>query len=189
MSTVVQHAPLVSPDDYLLGETSAANKHEYLNGTVYSMAGRTARHSAICVRLLGLLYSRLRGTGSQPFNSDLLLRIKTGADLRFYYPDAMIHCGSLDSDARVIDNPSVVFEILSESTERIDTGEKRMAYLTIPSLEAYVIVDPDVREVTVWRQQAGQWAPQRYTASDAALEFASASCALTVGEIYEGTGL
>lgn len=190
MSTAVQHAPLVSPDEYLAGEIDSLCKHEYLNGVVYSMAGGTMRHSAIAVRLMGILYPRLRGRRCQPYNSDLLLRVRMKDDLRFYYPDAVIHCGEMNADARVIDDPAVIFEVLSESTARTDTGEKRMAYLTIPTLEAYVLVDSDRREVTVWRQRdGGQWGPEVLTASEATLEFTSASCSLSVGEIYEGTGL
>jgi Uma2 family endonuclease len=189
MSTAVQHAPLVSPDEYLAGEAASEGKHEFLNGMVYAMAGGTKRHSALCVRLIAVLYARLRGHRCQPYNSDLLLRVRSGDDLRFYYPDAMIHCGSENDEARVIDDPTVVFEVLSESTARTDTGEKRMAYLTIPTLEAYVLVDSEEREVTVWRRRGNQWAPEVLTAPDAVLEFTSADCKLTVGEIYEGTGL
>lgn len=189
MSTGVQHAPLVSADEYLAGEALSLSKHEFLNGVVYAMAGGTVRHSALAVRLMAILYPRLRGRHCQPYNSGLLLRVRLKDDLRFYYPDAMIHCGDIDANARVVDDPTVIFEVLSESTARTDTGEKRMAYLTIPSLEAYVLVDSDRREVTVWRQRNGQWSPEVWTTPAATLEFAAAGCSLTVGEIYEGTGL
>ena len=189
MSTAVQHTPLVSSDDYLAAEIASENKHEYLNGMVYAMAGGTKRHSALCIRITSVLYGQLRGHQCQPYNSDVLLRVRSGDDLRFYYPDAMVHCGSEIDEARVIDDPTVIFEVLSPSTARIDTGEKRMAYLTIPTLEAYVLVDSDRREVTVWRRRDGQWAPEVMTAPESLIEFATAGCALTVGEIYEGTGL
>lgn len=189
MSTAVHHAPLVSPDEYLAGEMASLSKHEYLNGMVYAMAGGTMRHSAIAVRLTAILYPRLRAGRCQPYNSDLLLRVQLKDDLRFYYPDATIHCGDMNAEARVIDDPTVIFEVLSESTARTDTGEKRMAYLTIPTLEAYVLVDSERREVTVWRQREGQWGPEVLTAPDATIEFVNAGCFLNVGEIYEGTGL
>ena len=189
MSTAVHHAPLVSADEYLAGEITSLSKHEYLSGVVYAMAGGTVRHSAIAVRLMAILYPRLRGGRCQPYNSDLLLRVRMKDDLRFYYPDAVIHCGEMEAEARVIEDPTVIFEVLSDSTARIDTGEKRMAYLTISTLEAYVLIDSECREVTVWRQRDGQWAPEVLTAPDGTLEFASAGCSLSVAEIYEGTGL
>ena len=190
MSHAVQHAPLVSPDEYLAGEASAECKHEYLNGMVYAMAGATQRHNDLVTNILGTLHGRLRGRPCRPYGSDMLVRVAGGQDLRFYYPDVSIICQPAGPEERVQSAPSVIFEVLSESTARTDTGEKRMAYLTIPTLEAYVLVDSEVREVTVWRQKAGTWAPEVLTAPEAALEFASAGCAsVSVGEIYEGTGL
>jgi Uma2 family endonuclease len=189
MSTAVPHGPLTSPDDYLAGEIASESKHEYLNGMVYAMAGATERHNDLATNILGTLHGRLRGHACRPYGSDMLVRVERGPDLRFYYPDVSIICRRAGPSALVQHEPSVVFEVLSESTARIDTGEKRMAYLTIPNLEAYVLVDSNHREVTVWRQSGGLWAPQVLTASDAVLDFASAGCSLSVAEIYEGTGL
>src|SRR5258708_39361627 len=103
MSTAVRHAPLVSPEDFLAGEETSEGKHEYLNGVVYAMAGGTQRHSALAVNLVSLLHAQLRGKSCRPYNSDLLVRVRLGDDLRFYYPDATIHCGPVHDDARVID--------------------------------------------------------------------------------------
>jgi len=189
MTTAVQHAPLISPEEYLAAEVASECKHEYLNGMVYAMAGATQRHNDLATNILGTLHGRLRGRPCRPYGSDMLVRVERGLDLRFYYPDVSIICRPAGPKERVQSEPVVIFEVLSESTARTDTGEKRMAYLTIPTLEAYVLVDSDRREVTVWRQMADQWAPEVLTAPEAALEFASANCALSVGEIYEGTGL
>jgi len=189
MSIVAPNSPLISPEEYLLGEEAGAQKHEYLNGVVYAMAGGTERHSEIAVNVLAALHNRLRGKPCRPHNSDMLVRVQSGNDLRFYYPDASIICRPAGPEARVQENPSVVFEVLSESTARTDTGEKRMAYLAIPALEALVLVDAREREVTVWRRGAEGWAPEVFADPAATLTFASADCALTIAEIYEGTGL
>ncbi|HEY3901070.1 MAG TPA: Uma2 family endonuclease [Chthoniobacter sp.] len=189
MSTPVQHAPLVSPDEYLAGEIESEAKHEFLNGIVYAMAGATQRHNELATNILGSLHGALRGRPCRAYGSDMLVRVERGEDLRFYYPDISIVCRPAGPQAVVQTEPVVIFEILSESTARTDTGEKRMAYLTIPTLEAYVLVDSDRREVTVWRQTAGQWAPEVLNAPEVALQFVSAACEMSVGEIYEGTGL
>lgn len=189
MSTAVQHAPLVSPEEYLAGEAASEIKHEYLNGVVYAMAGARQRHNDLASNILGFLHARLRGQPCRPYGSDMLVRVERGLDLRFYYPDVSIICRPAGPDARVQTQPSVIFEVLSESTARTDTGEKRMAYLTIPTLEAYVLVDSSERAVTVWRRTGEDWAPAVFTEPEATLVFTSADCALTVGEIYEGTGL
>lgn len=189
MSFAVQNPPLASEEEYLAGEIASEGKHEYLNGMVYAMGGGTMRHSALTVRIVSLLYAQLRGKRCQPYNSDLLVGVRRGNDLRFYYPDATIHCGPVQVDTRVIENPTVLFEVLSESTARTDTGEKRLAYLTIPTLEAYVLVDSAQRVVTVWRRVGEAWAPAVLTAADAVLTFAEAGCSLSVSDIYEATGL
>jgi Uma2 family endonuclease len=189
MSTPVQHAPLVSADEYLTGEAGSEAKHEYLNGIVYAMAGATQRHNEVATNILGTLHAALRGRACRAYGSDMLVRVERGEDLRFYYPDVSIVCRPAGPKELAQTEPVVIFEILSESTARTDTGEKRLAYLMIPTLEAYVLVDSDRREVTVWRQIANQWAPEVLTASEAVLEVKSADCQITVGEIYEGTGL
>ncbi|MEI9892659.1 MAG: Uma2 family endonuclease [Chthoniobacter sp.] len=187
--SIAVNAPFVSVDEYLAGEAVSETKHEYLSGLVYAMAGATQRHNDLAANILGTLHGRLRGRSCRPYGSDMLIQVERGNDLRFYYPDVSIVCRPAGPSARVQSEPSVIFEVLSESTVRTDTGEKRMAYLNIPTLEVYVLVDSDRREVTVWRQRENQWAPEVLTASDAVLEFPSAGCSLTVGEIYEGAGL
>jgi len=189
MSAALCHAPLVSAEDYLADEIIAEQKHEYLNGVVYAMAGGTLGHSALAISVTSLLFQQLRGKRCRVFNSDVLVRVERGADLRFYYPDASIYCGSIPRHERVIDDATVIFEVLSPSTARTDTGEKRMAYLGLPSLEAYVLIDSIEREVTVWRQRDSSWAPEVFTQYSDVITFANAGCVLSVGDIYDGMEL
>lgn len=189
MSTAAPYTAFMSPEDYLAGEAVADRKHEFLNGSVYAMAGGTQRHCAIAVNIVSRLHAQMRGKQCRPYNSDLLLRVRNGSDLRFYYPDATIHCGPVKDDARVIDDPKVIFEVLSESTARTDTGEKRMAYLTIATLEAYVLVDSTQCAVTVWRRQGETWSHEVFARPEDRLSFINDEYQLLVGEIYESTGL
>jgi len=180
---------LVSAEDYLAGEIIAEHKSEYLNGVVYAMVGGTLGHSALAMRVGVLLDPQLRRKGCRVFNSDVLVRVERGSDLRFYYPDISIYCGSVSLKERVIDDATVIFEVLSPSTSRTDTGEKRMAYLGLPSLEAYVLVDSTEREVTVWRQRDSSWAPKVFTHPGDVITFTNAGCVLSVGDIYDGMEL
>jgi Uma2 family endonuclease len=189
MTTAVSHSPFVSPEEYLACEMSLEGRHEYLNGVVYAMAGGTQRHNDIVGNIYAPLHAQLRSRACRPYGSDMLLKVEHEGDLRFYYPDVSVICHPAGPDARVQTEPSVIFEVISESTSRTDTGEKRMAYLTIASLEAYVLVNSSEREVTVWRRNTGGWTPEVHTSSEAVLEFTSTGCRLTVGAIYETTGL
>jgi len=189
MSAALCHAPLVAAEDYLAGEIVAEEKHEYVNGVVYVRAGGTLTHSQLAIRITSLLGAQLRGKPCRVFNSDLLVRVRCAEQVCFYYPDASVYCGSIPSKERVIDDATVIFEVLSPSTARTDTGEKRMAYLGLPSLEAYVLVDSAEREVTVWRQRDSPWAPAVFTDASDVITFTNAGCALSVGDIYDGIEL
>src|SRR5256884_7063865 len=125
---------LVSVEDYLAGELISPVKHEYLGGVVYAMAGARNAHNLIATNTVGALYARLRGKPCRPFNSDTKIRIRLPTQVRFYYPDASVVCRPNPQTDSFQDDPAVLFEGLSRSTRRIDEGEKKDAYLTIPSL-------------------------------------------------------
>ncbi len=92
--TVVKQPNFITIDDYLAGEESSDVKHEYLGGTVHSMAGATNQHNAISTSALLSLGGQLRGKTCQPFNSDTKVRIEFSDHTRLYYPDAMVVCDS-----------------------------------------------------------------------------------------------
>jgi len=187
--SIAQRHVLLSPEDFLLGEDGALQKHEYLNGVVYAMAGGTIRHARISGNIFGLLSGGLRGKPCQPFNSDLLTRVRQGDDLRFYYPDVSVVCESNALDERFQDKPVVIFEVLSESTARLDRGEKREAYLTIPTLRVLVLVETETMAVTLWRRVGESWAQEHASAPADVLALPEIECELPLAEIYEGSGL
>ena len=125
---------LVSVEDYLAGELESPIKHEYVGGVVYAMAGARNRHNRIATNTLGFLHARLRGKSCEPYNSDTKVRIRLPTHTRFYYPDASVICRPNSEDDSYQDDPAVIAEVLSRRTRRIDEGEKKDAYLTIPSL-------------------------------------------------------
>lgn len=186
MSLAERHAPLLTVEEYLETEALSPVRREYLNGVIYAMAGGTVRHSALATNVLVALGSRLRGKRCRPYNSDMLVRLQHGADCRFYYPDAMVVCEPNPLDERFQDRPVVVFEVLSESTSRTDLGEKRDAYLRIPSLRAYVVVESEQVAVTVFRPGAEGFASSRWTALGDTLTLPEIECELPLEEIYEG---
>ncbi len=116
-------------------------KHEYLGGYVYAMAESRNSHNLIGTNVIGTLYLRLKGKKCRSFNSDTKIRVRLPSHVRFYYPDASIICRPNSPDDSFQDEPSVLFEVLSAKTRRLDQGEKKDAYLTIPSLCFYVLVE------------------------------------------------
>ena len=94
----VEHAASVSVEDYLAGELKSEIRHEYIGGLVYAMAGTSSEHNIICQNLLIALRSHLRGRPCQVFVESVKLRIRTGNEDTFYYPDLIITCDPRDTE-------------------------------------------------------------------------------------------
>ncbi len=142
----------ISIADYLAGELESPVKHEYLRGVVHAMAGARNRHHEVATNLLVSVGFRLRGKPCRPCNSDTKVGIQLPTQTRFDYPDAMIVCNPNLPDETIHDRPVVVVEVLSDATRRIDEGEKRDAYLTIPTLIFYLLIDPNRPLVIAYRR-------------------------------------
>lgn len=177
---------LISVEDYLAGELASTVKHEYLGGVVYAMAGGRNAHNLIATNTLVALGGRLRGKGCRPFNSDTKIRVRLPTQVRFYYPDASVICHPNPQTASFQDEPVVVAEVLSHRTRRIDEGEKKDAYLTIPSLGAYLLIEQDAPMVVVFRRTEDGFVRERYQELDAVLPLPEVDIDLPLAEIYEG---
>jgi len=177
---------LVSIEDYLAGELISPNKHEYLGGVVYAMAGARNAHNLIATNTIGALHARLRGRPCRPFNSDTKIRIQLPTHVRFYYPDASVICRPNPQTDSFQDEPAVLFEVLSRRTRRLDEGEKKDAYLTIPSLSVYVLMESDTAAVVVFRRKATGFVREVYEGLDAMLPLDEVGIDLPLAECYEG---
>jgi Uma2 family endonuclease len=117
-----------SPEEYLRLEELSLERHEFVDGQMYGKAGGTTLHN----RIAGLLYAKILGetadTDCEVFIENVKLRFPNGT---FYYPDVMLTCESNDKDLRYRTQPCFIAEVLSESTEAIDRGEKLLRYRTI----------------------------------------------------------
>lgn len=176
----------ISPTDYLAGEEVSQTKHEYLGGTVHAMAGATIRHNNIAVSAILSLGSQLRGKSCQPYNSDTKGRIEFADHTRFYYPDAMVVCQSNPESDHFQNQPVVIVEVLSDSTRRTDLGEKRDAYLTIPSLKVLLFVETDSASVTLHRRAPeGGFSIERHNGLDAVVPLPEIDASLALADLYE----
>lgn len=150
--------PATSYAEYLALERTAADKHEYLRGDVWAMAGGTPEHGRLAMALGRALAEALTGRPCVVYSSDVRLRI--AATDRSTYADAFVVCGpdaraADDSDA--VTNPVLIAEVLSPTTERSDRGEKFAHYQHIESLKLYVLVSQDSRRIEVFHRQGVNW--------------------------------
>jgi len=184
--TALEKPESVSVRDYLTGEEVASQKHEYIGGVIYAMAGATNRHNRISSNCLVSLGSRLRGKPCEPFNSDTKVRIELADHTRFYYPDAMVVCHPNPAADHFQDQPVIIIEVLSESTRRVDLQEKRAAYLTIPSLKVLILVESDQPLVLVHRRGAeSDFASESYAGLEAVIPLPEIGAELPLAELYE----
>jgi Uma2 family endonuclease len=188
MSAIPISETLMSPEEYLAFEEKAEERHEYLHGVVYAMAGSTREHDLICGDLFLALGNRLRGRRCTPFTANMKVRIRQAATGRFYYPDTMVVCGETQAGVYQTE-PTAVFEVLSDSTERFDRTEKRDAYLSLPSLQVYVLIAQDKVSVEIWRRTGDGWQGEVLTEKTDTVDLSAIECSIPVAELYVRVGL
>lgn len=176
----------ISVEDYLASEADSLVKREYVGGYVYAMAGGSNSHNLIASNMLVAAGSRLRGTGCRAYNSDAKIRIRLSNQTRFYYPDLSIICRPNAPGESFQDDPAVIVEVLSRKTRRIDEGEKREAYLTIPSLSFYLRVEQDRPLIVADQRSDHGFVRETYTGLDTSLPLSELNIELPLAEVYDG---
>lgn len=177
-----------SPEEYLAFERGTDARHEYLDGHVYAMAGESIEHSRICVNVAGELRSRLKGSPCEVLSPNM--KVVTSPSGLFSYPDVVVICGEpqfYDERRDILTNPTVVFEVLSPSTEAYDRGEKFLRYRTqIETLREYVLVSQHRPLVEHYvRQPDGSWSYSSAGDLSEAIDLPSIDCRLPLSEIYD----
>jgi len=190
MSTAATSSALMSLAEYLRQEETAEVRHEFHDGEVLAMTGGTYKHARICTNLTATLHQMYRGKPCEVLDSNM--RVATQATRRFVYPDATILCEPPafhpdDPKQTTIINPRVVFEVLSESTEGYDRGEKFNHYRRIESLEEYILLAQDRPLVEgFWRQGDGTWSMAAWEGAEAVASIRCLGENLPLTELYAG---
>ena len=174
MATAPQ--PRITPEDYLEFERSSDVRHEFDRGKLCAVSGASFRHGLISANLMRELGVRLQGQPCAAISSDL--RVCVHPNGLYAYPDVLVVCGPpqfLDGQFDTLLNPSLIIEILSDSTERYDRGEKFAQYQRIESLRAYVLVSQALMRVEWFtRRDDETWTYQTANAPDGVLDLPDA---------------
>ena len=184
----VVNQDFLSVEDYLAGEEAGEIKHEYIAGTVYAMAGGTSDHHQIGLNIAFAARSHLKGKPCKVFVFDFKLRLKISEGDVFYYPDVMVGCDPRDTHTLYLRFPKLLVEISSESTERLDRCEKKLAYQTIETIEEYLIVAQDRYEVILYRRD-NDWQPELFSRLSDSVTLKAIELDLPLFSIYEGLAL
>ncbi len=177
---------MISVQDYLAGEEVSTVKHEYVGGAAYAMVGARNNHNVISGNAFGALWSSLKGRDCRPYNSDTKIRLRMPTDTRFYYPDVSVICKSNSPTETFQDEPVVIIEVLSASTRRIDEGEKKDAYLTIPTLATYILVEQDRPQVVAWRRTEQGFTRETFSGLESVIELGEIGAVLGLSDLYDG---
>jgi Uma2 family endonuclease len=176
----------VTVDDYLALEERAETRNEYIDGWVRAMSGATVRHNRIkvnCTICLGML---LHGQPCHPFDSDMKLRIRRNESTRFYYLDLQVVCESTPQTAVFQESPTLILEVLSPSTRQYDLDEKMHAYLQIPSLQCYIVLEQHQPSAIVMRRTAEGFLRECVEGVQANINLPFFRCSLAMADLYEG---
>lgn len=184
----LQPKPCYSFDAYLTAERAELDiRHEYVAGEVFAMTGATESHNIIVGNINRELGSQLKGRLCRVYANDMRVRIE-GADAG-KYPDVAAICGErlfYDQRRDVLLNPSLIVEVLSESTEAYDRGEKFAVYRRLPSLREYLLISQRrMRAELFMRQGDGDWLLTEYSDPMESVPLASIDCRLSLAEVYD----
>lgn len=157
MSALPQTQATFSADDYLTWEATQSERHEFLDGEIFAMAGAEDWHITVCLNIAMALRQHLHGTPCRTFMADM--KVQAEAASSYFYPDIVVTCSATDAQSRQIKRePLLIVEVLSPGTEAYDRGEKFQRYRQIASLVEYALVDIEHRRVDVFRKQSnGLW--------------------------------
>lgn len=174
-------------EEYLAWEEMQEVKHEYLHGEVYevyAMVGARDAHVTVSLSVASLLKAHLRGTPCRTYMADMKLRVEA-ADA-FFYPDVFVTCDTRDRAADLVkSHPTLIVEVLSDSTAGFDRGRKFSHYRLLESLKEYVLIDPDLFTVDVFRRDAsGHWVLYPFEGKDE-VEFACLEFRVPLAAIFE----
>ena len=177
----------ITPGQYLELERGADFKSEYSSGRMFRISGGSNAHSLIGGNVHALLWSQLRRKPCLTFNSDMKVLVNvTGL---YTYPDVSVVCGDVrytDEHRDMVENPIVLVEVLSPTTEAYDRGEKFVHYQGLPSLTDYLIISQETMRVEQYvRQNDDKWLLSVHSGPEASVGLVSTECTLLLAEVYE----
>lgn len=184
MIAVPESSPL-TPEDYLQLEENSDIKHEYIAGQIYAMAGASDTHVTIAGNIFALLRNHVRGSGCRVYISDMKVRLETPN--RFCYPDVLVTCDPRDQQTNLYKcYPKLIIEVLSDSTEAFDRGDKFIDYQSLGSLEEYVLINSKRQRIECFRRNdQGLWVLEIYYAESNYFNLKSINFQESITAIYE----
>jgi Uma2 family endonuclease len=175
-----------SLDEYFLNEKMSPVKLEYFEGEIFVMSGGSRNHDRISTNVLLLSAAALRGSPCESFSANMRIRTPSGL---YTYPDVSIVCGPADivnvQGTETIGNPTVLVEVLSDSTRDYDRGQKFDLYCSIATLRDYILIEQSRMEVEHRYLSDGAWTSRTVSGPDANVRLTAIDLELPLARVYE----
>ena len=176
----------ITPEEYLARERLAVERSEYYRGQVYAMSGASRPHNLVSGNLFTEINSQLKGRPCEVYSADM--RVRVSATGLYTYPDIVAVCGEprfVDDEFDTLVNPQVIIEVLSQSTEAYDRGDKFAQFQQIVSLQEYILVAQSKIRVERYSRHGQQWLLTTWDSVDGVLELESVGCRVRLSDIYD----
>lgn len=194
----LKNRPYYTIEQYLEWERQAEERSEFIDGEIYAMAGESGEHADISANLAMLVATQLRATECRARIKDT--KVRSGALAEHFgrgmisYPDMVVICGEPvyhDNKKDIVLNPTVIFEVLSESTEEFDRGVKFTRYRNFnPTLTDYILISQKEPRVEHYhRLESGEWLLREYIGLGSTVDIASINCRISLADLYERVDL
>jgi len=182
----VQEKMRLTPEEYLTRERAASYKSEYFAGEMFAMSGASRRHNLISLNIGSELRVQLRHRPCEVYTSDM--RVKVSPTGLYTYPDVVVVCGEPafeDTRGDTLLNPTVLVDVLSQSTEDYDRGRKLEHYRSLPSLQEYLLVSQERAHIVHYvRHSDVSWLLSDTSGLEASISLQAIGCEVALSEIY-----
>jgi Uma2 family endonuclease len=175
----------ILPAEYLEAERKSDTKHEYIDGILLPMPGASWIHTLICTNLIRLIGNFLEKKDLTVHSNDLRVA-NVGGD-KYFYPDIVVIQGEPNFTDNIFDtitNPFLIVEVLSESTESYDRGDKFQAYRSLTSLQEYVLVSQDKPLIEVFSRHQDGWRLTEASGLDSIIRLQKMNLDLSLEAVY-----
>ncbi len=173
----------MSVEEYIQYELRSERRHECIDGKLFEMPGEKDINNELVGEFYSLFKALLRPKGFQVFMNDVKVAIPDSA--RYYYPDVFLTAEPKTPDNQYIKrSPVLIVEVVSPGSQTQDYVHKYLDYTKIPSLEYYLIAEPETVLITVYERDGDEWVARKYTRLEDVVELPRLGVELRLGEVY-----
>ena len=173
-------------EEYIQHELKSLVRSEFINGQLFEMAGEKDINNRIALRLVFLLMQFLEERGYEIYAHDM--KVKIFGEDKYYYPDVFVTNElSTETNQYIKYEPVLIAEVVSESSQVNDYVDKYIAYTKIPSLQYYVIIEPETSLITCYRKGENlEWHTTKYLHAEDIIKLEVFDISFQLGQIYLG---